>query len=344
MLVDLRSDTVTRPTPAMMQAMMQAPVGDDVFGEDESINELQQRCAAMLGHEAALFCPSGTMTNQIAIQVHTQPGDEVICDRLSHIYNYEGGGIAKNSGASVRLMDGDRGRFKANDVLSNINPQDSHYARTTLVAVEDTCNKGGGAVWDLDSLAELSAACRSQGLGFHLDGARAWNAWVKRGMWGNSDAMRRYGQMFDSLSLCFSKGMGCPVGSILVGSEDFIREAHRSRKAFGGGMRQAGLIASACLHAMDHHVSRLAQDHEHASMLEQALNQHPTVASVDPVETNIVIFTLNDSTSEDAVNQLAQLGIACFAFGPDKIRLVTHLDMSTEQVQLACERIADWHP
>ena len=343
MLVDLRSDTVTRPTPAMMQAMMQARVGDDVFGEDESINELQERCATMLGHEAALFCPSGTMTNQIAIQVHTRPGDEVICDRLSHIYNYEGGGIARNSGASVRLMDGDRGRFKANDVLSNINPQDSHYARTSLVAVEDTCNKGGGAVWDLDSLSEMSAAARAHGLGFHLDGARAWNACVKRGMWGNSDDMRRYGQMFDSLSLCFSKGMGCPVGSILVGSADFIREAHRSRKAFGGGMRQAGLLASACLHAMDQHVDRLAQDHEHASMLEQALSQHPAVASVDPVETNIVIFTLSDARSEDAVAQLANLGIACFAFGPDKIRLVTHLDMSTEQVQLACERIADWH-
>ena len=342
LLVDLRSDTVTQPTSAMRQAMLEAPVGDDVFGEDESIVALQQRCAAMTGHEAALFCPSGTMTNQIAIQVHTRPGDEVICDQLSHIYNYEGGGIARNSGASVRLVKGDRGRYGVSDMVANINPSDSHYARTSLVAVEDTCNKGGGSVWDVDELKKLSEASRAKGLGFHLDGARVWNAWVKRGEWGNQKAMHNYGKMFDSMSLCLSKGLGCPVGSVLVGSESFIAEAHRSRKVMGGGMRQAGVLAAAGLHALDHHISRLSHDHDHASMLERTLNAHPDVARVDPVDTNIVIFTLPDATSSTVVQDFAELGIACFAFGPDKVRLVTHLDMVTADVEEACQRIARW--
>ena len=208
LLVDLRSDTVTQPSAGMRQAMLDAPVGDDVFGEDESIQALQRRCAELTGHEAALFCPSGTMTNQIAIQVHTRPGDEVICDKLSHIYNYEGGGIARNSGASVRLMHGDRGRYDVEEMIANINPADSHYARTSLVAVEDTCNKGGGAIWNVDELARLSEASRARGLGFHLDGARVWNAWVERGEWGDASALQKYGRLFDSMSLCLSKGWG----------------------------------------------------------------------------------------------------------------------------------------
>lgn len=342
LLVDLRSDTVTRPTSAMVDAMQRADVGDDVFGEDPSLNELQARCADMLGHEAALFCPSGTMTNQIAIQVHTQPGDEVICDRLAHIYNYEGGGIAKNSGASVRLLSGDRGRFTVADVMQNINPQDSHYARTSLVAVEDTCNKGGGAVWSVEAIAQISEACRAEGLAFHLDGARAWNAWVQREMWGDEAALRSYGALFDSVSLCFSKGLGCPVGSVLVGSEAFIREAHRARKGFGGGMRQAGLLAGACLHALDHHVDRLREDHAHAKRLGEVLSAHSAVQAVDPVETNIVIFTLHKAEAEQTVQAFAAMGIACFAFGPDKVRLVTHLDMTTEAIDEACRRISLW--
>lgn len=342
LLVDLRSDTVTVPTAAMRDAMNAAPVGDDVFGEDESINALQERCAALTGHEAALFCPSGTMTNQIAIQVHTRPGDEVICDRLSHIYNYEGGGIARNSGASVRLLHGDRGRYTLEDMLANVNPADSHYARTSLVAVEDTCNKGGGSVWDVAELKQLSEASRERGLKFHLDGARVWNAWVRRGQWGDSEALRSYGQMFDSMSLCFSKGLGCPVGSVLVGSHEFIQEAHRSRKVLGGGMRQAGVLAAAGLHALDHHAARMEQDHAHATLLGQTLAAHPDVQSVDPVETNIVIFSLPDPVSAQVVRELSDLGIACFAFGPDKIRFVTHLDMSTEAVEEACLRIAAW--
>ena len=342
LLVDLRSDTVTKPTHDMRRAMMEAPVGDDVFGEDDSIQVLQQRCAELTGHEAALFCPSGTMTNQMAIQVHTRPGDEVICDKLSHIYNYEGGGIARNSGASVRLMHGDRGRYIVEDMLANVNPADSHYARTSLVAVEDTCNKGGGAVWNVDDLQALSEASRAHGLAFHLDGARVWNAWVKRGEWGDAEALRAYGAMFDSMSLCLSKGLGCPVGSVLVGSAAFIAEAHRSRKVMGGGMRQAGILAAAGLHALDHHVERLVQDHKHATMLEQTLKAHPDVKHVDDVDTNIVIFTLHGAWSDKVVSSFADMGIACFAFGPDKVRLVTHLDMETQQVQEACSRMENW--
>ena len=342
LLVDFRSDTVTVPTAAMRDAMNAAPVGDDVFGEDESINALQERCAALTGHEAALFCPSGTMTNQIAIQVHTRPGDEVICDRLSHIYNYEGGGIARNSGASVRLLHGDRGRYRLEDMVANVNPADSHYARTSLVAVEDTCNKGGGAVWDVHELERLSAECRKRGLGFHLDGARVWNAWVERGEWGQSDQLRAYGQLFDSMSLCLSKGLGCPVGSVLVGSKEFIAEAHRSRKVLGGGMRQAGVLAAAGLHALNHHVERLQKDHEHARQLGNTLEAHPDIGNVDPVETNIVIFTLPHENSADVVHQFAEMGIACFAFGPDKIRLVTHLNASSDAIEEACRRIQHW--
>ena len=342
LLVDFRSDTVTMPTAAMRLAMQDAPLGDDVFAEDKSIQMLQRRCAELTGHEAALFCPSGTMTNQIAIQVHTRPGDEVVCDQLSHIYNYEGGGIARNSGASVRLLHGNRGRYTLADMLANINPSDSHYARTSLVAVEDTCNKGGGSVWDVDELMQISEACRTRGLKFHLDGARVWNAWVKRGEWGDASALHAYGRMFDSMSLCLSKGLGCPVGSVLVGSQTFIEEAHRSRKVMGGGMRQAGMLAAAGLHALDHHVARLVQDHMHASKLEAALMAHPDVHHVDPVETNIVIFALHSDTANQVVAAFSEMGIACFAFGPNKVRLVTHLDMTTEDVEEACRRIQAW--
>ena len=342
LLVDLRSDTVTKPTEEMRLAMQEAPLGDDVFGEDDSIQALQRRCAELTGHEAGLFCPSGTMTNQIAIQVHTRPGDEVVCDKLSHIYNYEGGGIARNSGASVRLLHGDRGRFTLDDMHANINPADSHYARTSLVAVEDTCNKGGGAVWNVEALKKMSTSCRAQGLKFHLDGARVWNAWVKRGEWDNPAALHAYGRLFDSMSLCLSKGLGCPVGSVLVGSESFIAEAHRSRKAMGGGMRQAGMLAAAGLHALDHHVARLAHDHFHATKLEHVLNQHPDIHHVDAVETNIVIFTLHADHANQVVDAFSEMGIACFAFGPNKVRLVTHLDMTTEDIEEACRRIEHW--
>ena len=238
--IDLRSDTVTRPTEAMLAAMMAAPTGDDVYGEDPTVNRLQDVLAERFGHEAGLFCPSGTMANQMAINVHTQPGDEVVCHRLSHIYNYEGGGIARNSGASVRLVHAPRGAMPAETIRSEVNPADSHFARTALVCVEDTVNKGGGAVQAQMDLEAGSAACRDLGLPFHLDGARAWNALRATG-----EDWTRYGRRFDSISLCLSKGLGTPVGSVLLGSRAFIEEAHRSRKVMGGGMRQVGILAAA---------------------------------------------------------------------------------------------------
>ncbi|MED5336424.1 MAG: threonine aldolase family protein, partial [Bacteroidota bacterium] len=246
--IDLRSDTVTRPTEAMLAAMMAAPTGDDVYGEDPTVNRLQDVLAERFGHEAGLFCPSGTMANQMAINVHTQPGDEVVCHRLSHIYNYEGGGIARNSGASVRLVHAPRGAMPAETIRSEVNPADSHFARTALVCVEDTVNKGGGAVQAQADLEAGSAACRDLGLPFHLDGARAWNALRATG-----EDWTRYGRRFDSISLCLSKGLGTPVGSVLLGSRAFIEEAHRSRKVMGGGMRQVGILAAAGLHAIEHH-------------------------------------------------------------------------------------------
>lgn len=342
-IIDLRSDTITRPTSEMLNAMHGAATGDDVFAEDSTAVALQERCAQLFGHEAALFCPSGTMTNQIAINVHVSPGDEVICDQLSHIYQYEGGGIARNSGASMRLIKGDRGRFNAAQVLAEINPSDSHYARTSLVCVEDTCNKGGGSVWNIEELQALSTACKTARLPLHLDGARCWNAMVARAenRVPESDKWIAYGQLFDSISICFSKGMGAPVGSIVLGSEAFISEAHRARKVFGGGMRQIGGLAAACMHAMDHQLPALALDHDHAKQLGDALKKQSCVSLVSPVETNIVIFELEERISADQFVQWAtEHGITCFAFGPQKVRFVTHRDNSPAAIQKACTLIS----
>lgn len=333
MIVDLRSDTVTRPDAAMLEAMLHAPTGDDVFGEDPTVNQLQERLAAMFGHEAGLFCPSGTMTNQIAINVHTRPGDEVICDRLSHIYNYEGGGLARNSGVQVRLVHGDQGRFTVADVRGEINPPDSHYARTSLISVEDTCNKGGGAVYDPEILRELSHFARSQGLGFHLDGARVFNALAITKM-----PVDRYGRMFDSISVCLSKGLGTPGGSVLLGSHAFIREAHRARKAMGGGMRQVGILAAAGLYALDHRLPLLTEDHAKAAQLASALEECTWVKSVLPVSTNIVIFSLQAPLDSAAVvKALGEKGVLALPFGPDKVRFVTHFDASAEHIRRAVE-------
>lgn len=326
-MIDLRSDTVTRPTPPMREAMMSAPVGDDVFGEDPTVNALQERIAAHFGHEAALFCPSGTMTNQIAIRVHTQPGDEVICADVSHVYLYEGGGIARNSGASVRLIAGDRGRMGAQDVLNNINGDDSHLARTRLVSLEDTVNKGGGCCYDLDAIKAVSQAARGAGLGMHLDGARVFNALVHKG----HNAID-YGAQFDSISVCFSKGLGAPVGSALIGNRDFIKEAHRIRKTFGGGMRQAGFLAGAVNYALDHHVERLAEDHQRAHALAALVSERPEVNEVLSVETNIVIFSLKDMDADQWVKWAAERGLLCVPFGKDKVRFVTHLDFGDDEL------------
>tara|TARA_B100000780_G_scaffold139525_1_gene97726 strand:- start:135 stop:1178 length:1044 start_codon:yes stop_codon:yes gene_type:complete len=339
--IDLRSDTVTRPTTEMREVMHQAVTGDDVFAEDPEINELQRKCAQFFGMEAGLFCPSGTMTNQIAISVHTRPGDEVICDKLSHIYHYEGGGVARLSGASVKLLNGDRGRFTSEDVVKAINPSDSHYANTSLVSLEDTCNKGGGSIWDEEEILAIHKVAKSNSLSMHLDGARLWNTIVARGIHHNTAALKQYGSNFDSISLCLSKGMGCPVGSVLIGTEAFIAKAHRARKVFGGGMRQAGIVAAAGSYALDHHLDRLEEDHLHAKMLSEASLKNKHVASVSKVETNICILELVPGIdSADLAKQWGELGIACFPFSPTSIRFVTHLDVSRSQIEMACSLLS----
>ena len=284
MIVDFRSDTVTKPTKPMLEAMHSAPVGDDVFGEDPSINALEEFAADLFGMEKAIFCPSGTMTNQIAIKCHTQPGDEVICDELSHVYQYEGGGIAFNAGASVKLLQGDRGRITANLVEQNIQPDDVHRPVSSLVVVENTSNRGGGSCYDFTELEKIGTLCKQKNLAFHIDGARLFNAIVVK-----KENPKQYGELFDSISICLSKGLGAPVGSLLLGKQDFIKKARRVRKVFGGGMRQAGSLAAAGLFALKNHVERLSEDHDHAIQLNHMLTSLPFVSEILPVETNIII-------------------------------------------------------
>lgn len=328
--VDVRSDTVTRPTPAMLQAMMEAAVGDDVLGEDETVNALQREAAELFGKEAALFCPSGTMTNQIGIKVHVRPGDEVICHELAHVYLYEGGGIAANSGASVRLLSGERGRFSAGQVRDAINRRDdAHLPWTRLVTLEDTVNKGGGCCWDLQEIARIRTVCSEHQLALHLDGARLFNALVAR-----NEAPRDYGRLFDTLSVCLSKGLGAPAGSLLLGSRELIGRALRYRKLMGGGMRQAGYLAAAGRFALEHHVGRLAEDHARARTLAAELPALPYVESVLPVETNIVIFTLGDSiTGEAFLRKLKEQGVLASSMGRQTIRIVFHLDVSDSHME-----------
>ncbi|MGB0166569.1 MAG: threonine aldolase family protein [Luteibaculum sp.] len=335
MAIDLRSDTVTKPTKAMLEAMWSAEVGDDVFAEDASINALESKVAKLFGHEAALFCPSGTMTNQIAIKVHTQPGDEVICHGESHIFRYEGGGIAANSGAQAYLLQGPRGTFTLQDVQAAVHPADSHYPRTGMVAVENTTNRGGGATWSWDELQKISTWLHTQDIPFHVDGARIFNAMVATKM----DA-KRAGQLFDSISVCFSKGLGCPVGSALIGSKDFIKKAHRIRKRMGGGMRQAGYLAKACEFALDNHVNRLAEDHQKAKFLAIALQACEGVVEAYPTETNIVIFeTANPTINKKLLDYLAKKDIMALAFGPKSIRFVTHLDLSSNDIDFVVQTL-----
>ena len=329
MPIDLRSDTVTRPTPAMLQAMMQARVGDDVFGEDTSVNQLEAMAARLFGMEAALYCPSGTMSNQIAIKCHTQPGDEVICERNAHVYIYEGGGIAFNSGAQVRVLEGDRGRIRAEQVSAAINPDDVHKARTSLVCLENTSNRGGGSCYDLDEIARIKDVCADNHLKLHLDGARLFNALVA----GRQDATA-YGRLFDSISVCLNKGLGCPIGSILIGPAAFIRQARRVRKVFGGGMRQAGFMAAAGVYALDHHIERLAEDHAHAARICQALEKKGFVKGIMPVETNIIIFEVEEPyCARSIAGQLKEAGVLAIAISANQLRFVTHLDISPEMVE-----------
>lgn len=328
MIVDFRSDTVTKPTPGMLEAMMTAPVGDDVFGEDSSINHLESKAAGLFGMEAALFCPSGTMTNQIAIKSHTQPGDEVICDYDAHIYQYEGGGIAFNAGASVKLLSGDRGRINATQVKAAINPDDVHRANTSLVCLENTSNRGGGSCYDWNDIVAIKEVCNENTLAFHLDGARLYNALVAK-----NETPLQYGQTFDSISVCLSKSLGCPVGSLLLGTHSFIKKARRMRKVFGGGMRQAGFLAAAGIYALDYHVIRLQDDHAHAQEIAATLNTKSFVAQLLPVETNIIIFELHDSNGAPAfVDKLKEQNILAYAIAPNRVRLVLHLDITPAMV------------
>ena len=310
--------------------MFVAQVGDDVFGDDPTVNALEAKAAAMFGMEAALFCASGTMANQIAIKAHTQPGDEVICHKLSHVYYYEGGGIAMNSGASVCLLEGEQGRITATDVAAHINPPaDPHRPLTRLVSVENTMNKGGGSIYDFNELKAIEKVCRENGLKFHLDGARLFNALVE-----TNDTPVDYGKIFDSISICISKGLGAPVGSVLIGNKEFIRKARRIRKVFGGGMRQAGYLAAACIYAIDNHVERLREDHRRAKQLETTLNSLSYIEAVIPVQTNLVFFSLKPSMPVDKfLSNLRKNDIYAMALAPQQVRFVTHLDITDEMME-----------
>ena len=328
-MIDYRSDTVTKPSPSMLEALFAARVGDDVFGEDPSINELEQLSAEMFGMEAALYCPSGTMTNQIGIKCHTQPGDEVICDATAHVYQYEGGGIASNSGSSVKLLAGERGRITAQQVKESINADDVHKARTSLVCLENTSNRGGGSCYDLSEIQAIRNVCDEHNLKLHLDGARLFNALVAR-----NETAKQHGELFHSISICLSKSLGCPVGSVLIGDKDFIKKSRRVRKAFGGGMRQAGFIAAAGIYALKNNIERLTEDHQHARQLAASLKDQEFVTGVMPVETNIIIFSVKPPyTPQSLVAKLKEHNILGYAISPTQVRLVLHLDISADMVQ-----------
>ena len=336
MQIDLRSDTVTKPTKEMLEAMFAAEVGDDVFGDDPTVNALEEKAATLFGMEAALFCTSGTLTNQLAIRVHTRPGSEVICDKLSHIYLYEGGGIALNSLSSVKLLEGDKGRISANQVRDAIsNPDDVHAAVSRLVSLENTMNKGGGCYYQFPEIEAIKEVCQLKGLALHLDGARLFNALVETG-----ESTVKYGNVFDSISICLSKGLGCPVGSLLLGSKDFIKQARRFRKSMGGGWRQAGYLAAAGIYALDNHVSRLRQDHARARAIGQMLTNLPEVEEIYPIDTNIVIFRLPETIlATDYVAQLGQKGVRSVTFGKHLVRFVTHLDFTDDDLEELGKRL-----
>ncbi|MFN3802225.1 threonine aldolase family protein [Belliella pelovolcani] len=336
MIIDLRSDTLTKPTQGMLEAMWAAPVGDDVFGEDPTVNALEHKLADMFGMEAGLFCPSGTMTNQIAIRLHTGLQTEVICHKYSHIYLYEGGGIMSNSHASVKLLDGAYGKISPQDILDSINPDDVHAPETTLVSLENTMNKGGGSIYTLDEIKPIKAICEQHDLKLHLDGARLFNALVESG-----ESPKEWGAMFDTISICLSKGLGCPVGSVLLGTKADIKRARKVRKAFGGGMRQAGFLAAAAIYALDHHVNRLKEDHARARKLGEMLDQNPLVSEVFPVMTNIVIAKLAGITPAEMLSKLESQGIKAVKFGKDQIRFVTHLDFDDEMMNIFGKRLKD---
>ena len=328
--IDLRSDTVTKPTKEMLQAMMTAEVGDDVYKEDPSVNRLEKKLADMFGMDEALFFPTGSMANQAAIKLHTQPAEQLICDKWAHVYNYEGGGASFNSGVSCKLVDGHRGMITAEQVEENINPPDFYHSPlTTLVCLENTTNKGGGACCNLNEIRKIRKVCDEHGLGLHLDGARLFNALVKK----NEDP-KTYGKIFDTISICLSKGLGTPMGSVLIGNKKVMKNAMRVRKVLGGGMRQVGFMAAAGIYALDNHVQRLAEDHKRASEIGDTLQAQSYVKEVEPVETNIVIFYLAKASDEPRfMAMLQQENIRISNMGQGKLRIVTHLDYSEEDHQ-----------
>jgi len=327
MIVDLRSDTVTKPTRGMLEAMWSARVGDDVFGEDETVNALEEKTAAMFGMEAGLFCPSGTMTNQIAIKCFTQPLDELIADQASHVYRYEGGGIAFNSAVSTRLLNGDRGKITAEMIAPEINAENLHYPRTSLVVLENTVNKGGGSCYTLGDIKPIAQLCKDKGLKLHLDGARIFNALTHTG-----DKAADYGKYFDGISVCLSKGLGAPVGSVLLADKATIKYARRVRKVLGGGMRQAGFLAAAGIYALDYHVERLNIDHAHARILAEQLAQCSWVKNVLPADTNIVLFDTIEP-AEAILKKLSDKGVKANSTDTHRIRFVSHLDIHPDQVE-----------
>jgi threonine aldolase len=332
MIIDLRSDTVTQPTAGMKEAMFNAVVGDDVFGEDPTVKALEKKCADLLGMDAAVFCPSGTMTNQIGIKILTQPYDEVICYKGSHIYKYEGGGLMGNSHVSVKLLDGDRGRLSIEEIKANINGDDVHNPRTSVVALENTVVREAGSYYSMNQIAAISNLARTRGLSIHLDGARFFNAIVETG-----DDSKQYGKYFDTISICLSKGLGAPVGSVILCKKELETKARRMRKVFGGGMRQAGFIAAAGLYALENNISRLKEDHQRAKTLSKALTDLSFVASVMPVDTNIIIFELKGITPESFLPKLAKQNIKALAFGHNQIRLVTHLDFDDRMLDMTID-------
>jgi len=332
-MIDLRSDTVTRPTPAMRAVMAAAEVGDDVLGDDPTVAALEGRVAEVLGKEAAVYMPSGTMTNEVAVRTHTEPGDEIVLEAHAHIYYHEAGAPAALSGVSCRLIEGRRGVFGGDDLRAVLRPANVHHPRTRLVCVENTSNSGGGKVWPMEALAEVESAAREAGLRTHLDGARIWNAAAASGA-----DVRQIATHFDSVSVCFSKGLGAPVGSALCGSAEFIARARRFRKLFGGGWRQAGIIAAGALYALEHHRGRLVEDHANAKALAEGLGELPGLR-LDPaeVETNIVLFDVAATPAADLAQKLAAAGVGVLAVGPKTIRAVTNLDVSADDVQEAIE-------
>ena len=331
MEINLISDTVTKPTPGMLKAMMAAEVGDDVFKNDPTVNALERKVAEMFGMEAALFFPSGSMTNQTAIKLHTNPGEQIICDKYAHVYNYEGGGASFNSGVSCKLVDGHRGMMTAEQVEAAINPPDFYHSPlTSLVCIENTTNKGGGACWDFEELKKIKQVCEKHNLGYHLDGARLWNALVAK-----NESPQQYGALFDTISVCLSKGLGCPIGSVLVGSDKLIYDAIRIRKILGGGMRQVGYLAACGIYALDNHRERLADDHNKAQDIGAVLKKLNVIKKVEPIETNIIIFELDQSkiSEQDFLNKLEENNISIIGMGQGKLRVVTHLDYTEEMHQ-----------